>query len=363
MKFANRKMNINIIDFKINKNSGINSIENNDINQMESKKRILADIDSKENAVQNHCKNVIKERQKLKIINKGYFDKKLIETIIKKNRAKNMKFKEGNCPGYYNLIRINGNRKIIKKKPPKSKYILTNYDFNEAIKYDDRSFWRIFYICLFYRESILHTFIFESPLELKSLRICLFIVSYAGDFTVNALFYSVNKISDRYHYEGDNLYLFSLVNNLTISLCSSLFSLFLRIVLKKLINSNKAIESVFRENEKELKKTKSILTSEKKFEIFLKIFCILNTLKIKIYIFIIIEFCLMLVFTYYVTAFCSVYKKTQTSWLSDCIVSFIMTNVIETFTAFVIAIFYSTSVKYKIKSLYNIALFFYDLGH
>ena len=313
--------------------------------------------------IQNDYNDTIKERRKIKMITNNYFAKNIVPTVIKENEPKKVTFKEEKCPGYYNLIRIDGSRQIRNKKPPDSNYILTNYDFNEAVKYDDRNFWRILYIVLLYRESILHTFIFRSPLEIKSLLISLYILSYAGDFTVNALFYSVNKISDRYHYQGNNLFLFSIVNNLTVSLCSSLFSFLLRIVMKKLINSNKAIESVIRENEKELKRTKSTVTREQNYEILNKIVAILNKLKIKIVIFIITEFVLMLVFTYYVTAFCSVYKETQGSWFSDCIVSFIMTNIFETFVAFVVAIFYSVSIKYRIEQIYKISLFFYDLGH
>ena len=71
----------------------------------------------------------------------------------------------------------------------------------------------------------------------------------------------------------------------------------------------------------------------------------------------------MLFFTYYVTTFCYVYKDAQTNWLSDCFVSFIMTIVFETFLAFVIAIVYSVSIKCQIKSIYNIGMFVYDLGH
>ena len=44
------------------------------------------------------------------------------------------------------LILVNANNEI--HFPVNSNYILNNYDFNEAINYDERKFWRIFFIYL-----------------------------------------------------------------------------------------------------------------------------------------------------------------------------------------------------------------------
>ena len=44
-------------------------------------------------------------------------------------------------------------------------------------------------------------------------------------------------------------------------------------------------------------------------------------LKIKIAIFIVMEFLLMIFFWYYVSLFCAVYKETQESWLIDSLLS------------------------------------------
>ena len=93
--------------------------------------------------------------------------------------------------------------------------------------------------------------------------------------------------------------------------------------------------------------------------IFLRKIC--NVLKCKIILFIIFEFLLMLFFYYFVTSFCEVYKNTQVSWLYDFLISFLISFAFEIFGAFLIAIFYILSLRYKIKCLYLICLFFYDL--
>ena len=117
-------------------------------------------------------------------------------------------------------------------------YFIQETYFKEAIKYDLRGFFQILLIYLLFKQNILHTFFFKSDLELLSLRICLFIFSFSCDFAFNALFYFNDKISDRYHYKGDNLYLYSFINNITITIFSTLGSFILKISLKYLTNSN-----------------------------------------------------------------------------------------------------------------------------
>jgi hypothetical protein len=155
--------------------------------------------------------------------NNNYYkcnNNKTVNDKSKKNLTK-IKFgitklnKEGKFPGYYNLIQINANNSL-KNKPPKSLYILDNYSYEEAIKYETRDFWRIYFIFLLSKENILNTFFFKSPLESQQIRISIFILNYSCDFALNALFYFNEKISDKYHYEGDSLYLFTFLNNVTI---------------------------------------------------------------------------------------------------------------------------------------------------
>ena len=73
-------------------------------------------------------------------------------------------------------------------------------------------------------------------------------------------------------------------------------------------------------------------------------------------------FSIMLFFFYFVTAFCEVYKESQISWITDSLVSFLLSIPIEFGTAFLIAVFYKISVKKNCKWLYKIVMIFYNLG-
>ena len=288
---------------------------------------------------------------------------KIYRKSSKPIQRKKTKIEEPNFPGYYNLVLVN-EFNVKNKRPFSSKFILTNYNFKQAVKYDLRGIWHIFFIYLLFKQSIAHTFFFKTDLELLSLRICLFLFSFTCEFAFNALFYFNDNISDRYNYEGNNLILFSFVNNIIISIISAISSFVIRLILKYLTNSKKSIEKTIREQENKMRAKQSIVISDKEKKVLTeKISKILQILGYKIWIFIILEFCLMLFFVYYISAFCAVYKSTQTSWILDSFVSFLMVNLIDVTVAFVLAILYSVSIKYRIESLYNICLFFYDLGH
>ena len=126
----------------------------------------------------------------------------------------------------YSLIHIDANN-TNNKRPPSSDFLLDNYDYETAIQYDKRSFWRIFYISIIAKENIINIILFKTPLDLKVLRICLFIFTYSCDLAFNTIFFSTQKISDKYHYEGDNLFLFTLINNLVQSIISAVVGLIL----------------------------------------------------------------------------------------------------------------------------------------
>jgi hypothetical protein len=308
----------------------------------------------------NYCNDKSKNsshynKNKIKKFN-NFSSKKLYSKKIKSNEE------DQNFPGYYKLIQINSNNEK-NNKPPESKYILDNYNYEYAIKYDNRDFWRIFYIILLSKENILNTFCFKSPLEIKSLKYSLFIFSYSSDFSLNALFYFNQNISDKYHYKGENLYWFSLLNNLTISIFSTLFSYLLVKILGVLTNSKDSIENLFRTQEELLRKNKKYKVSKNsKLLIMNKLREIYKILKIKIICYILIEFSILLFFFYYITAFCEVYKSTQISWVCDSLLSSALSIPVEFIISFVHSLSYEISIKLKLKTLYNIVLFFYGLG-
>ena len=301
------------------------------------------------NDIENESQNISKNEKENKKENKT-------KIISYKKNNKNKKYKKIN---EFNLIRISADNKG-NHDPIESKYILDNYTYKETKKYEKRNFCRIFFICLLAKENILNTFYYKPPLELQPLRYCVFIFNYTCDLALNALFYLTDNISDKYHYTGKYVHLYSMANNFTISLVSTIVSLILIYFFNTLTNSADKIQDIFKdEDDKLLNDKKYQVKDKKKNEIKAEIKKIMKCLKIKIIIFIISEFFIILFFWYYVTAFCHVYRSTQSSWLLDCVTSFFTSILIEIAISFILAVLYKVSVIYRLKFLYDVCLFFY----
>ena len=288
--------------------------------------------------------------------------KKINKCVSLKNKRKTAteeELKEHKFPGYYILIQMSADN-IGENKPLQSKFILNNFCYEDAKKLDKRSLWRLYWICLLNKENILHTFFFNTALEPRPLRLCLFAITYTCDFAFNALFYSNSKISDNYKYTGDNLVLYTLINNITIMVTSTVLSYLLVLFLNMLISSRYNLEDIFRYEERKMRKNKNYTV--KKNEIVKEVNEVIDKIHKKNMLFLLIEFALMLFFTYFIIAFCSVYQGTQNSWLYDSFISFLLSILIEFIISFLNAAIYKLSVSSKIETLYNIAIFLYMLG-
>ena len=293
---------------------------------------------------------------------KIYSDKNVKKQISEEEIEENNKYIKKKENQNYSLILINANN-TGNHHPLKSNYLLNNYDYEEAIKYDKRSFLRIFFIYLISKDNILNIIFLNPPLELKPLRLCIFIFGYSCDLALNAFFYLSENISDRYHYTGLHRTLFCLINNLIISFISTIVSIILLYFFQSLTQSSNKIENLFKEQEQLLKSNKKYKVNEKeKRRIEDDLNKIIKCLRIKIICFIIFEFLFMLFFFYYVTAFCQIYHSTQISWLLDSISSYWISLLISFSLSLVCSIFYIISIKYRSNKLYKIVIFIYEFS-
>ena len=274
-----------------------------------------------------------------------------------KNDKEEPNIKEG-----INLININlleEKRNII---PKESNKILNNYTYEEAIEYDRRPFIKIFYIFLLSKQTIFHTFIDKSPMELISIKICIFIFVFSTSLTFNAFFYFNSHISEKYRYTK-GLFFFTFSHNMTIILLACLITFVFTVLITKLSNSNYYIREIFKKEEDKLKSDKTyIVTQERKEEILKEIDIILNKLKKKYLALFLIEFIVILFYWYYATAFGHVYTNTQTSWILNSFISIIMSFIFDCFLCAVFSELYKISIDNKIKGLYKFVMFIYNFG-
>ena len=371
-KFGYSKKNINNSN---SKNSKDKSNPNQKLKIRKKKKHRTAKNKENNNFIQMNLitneeenrnnKINLKEKQKkdsilsnYKFKNEEITDKKgskIMKVNSKNNRNKNI----GEIDNF-GIIRININENIKKYYPEDSNQTLHNYTFDEAIKYDRRSIFRIFYIYLLNKQIIFHTFLLRSPLELFPIRFMLFIFMLSCDLALNSLFYLNDNISKKYHY-AKNLFLFAFSNNLTIIIYSTLVSYFLITIMTKLTNSSNAIRNIFRKEEEKIKLKKNYKINDKrKKEIYEEVLNVFKKLKIKLFFLFLFEIIFILFFWYFVTAFCHVYSKTQTCWLLDGFLSILSRFFIELIFAFLYGKLYQISVASNMETLYKIVMCLYD---
>jgi hypothetical protein len=171
--------------------------------------------------------------------------------------------------------------------------------YNDALKTDKRSY-KEFYLSLLKRKQILlFTFILNNDYNSRCIKICLFLFNFALYFTVNSLFFDDATMHKIFIDKGK----YNFIYQIPIILYSSLISSIINIIIKYLSLSEK--------NVIEIKKNKNAKFNEIK-----------KCIKIKIILFLVINFLLLLLFWYYLSCFCAIYKNTQLHLLKDTLISF-----------------------------------------
>ena len=180
---------------------------------------------------------------------------------------------------------------------------INSLSYQEALKSDIRTYLE-YYISLLKRKQILiFTFYTKNDYNSRYIKICLFTFSMALDYTVNALFYIDNTMHKIYVDKGEYNFLYQLPQILYSTLISS--------VIDSLLEYLALTEDTFIEIKKNSNKMDKIINIKK-------------CLKIKLILFFILKFLFLLLFWYYISCFCMVYKNTQIHLIKDTLISFVI---------------------------------------
>ena len=139
----------------------------------------------------------------------------------------------------------------------------------------------------------------------------LFFFFFSSHFTINALFYSDSTMHQIYEDEGSFNFIYQIPQILYSSIISAIISSLIKFISLSERNIIKVKEEI-----------------KKNFENFdNKIKKLYKTLKIKFALFFIITTIILIIFWFYITCFCSIYKNTQIHLLKDTLISFLMSLV------------------------------------
>ena len=175
------------------------------------------------------------------------------------------------------------------------------------------------------------------------IKIDLFFISFIIYYAVNALFFDDNTMHKIYEDEGS----FNFIYQLPQIAYSSLISTVLNILLKLLaLSEGNIIDYKKNKNKNNLDERTKELN---------------NKLNIKFILYFIISFIFLLLFWYYLSMFCAIYRNTQYHLIKDTLISFGL-SLIYPFFIYLLPGFFRipalSNPKNKRKYLYNLSLLF-----
>ena len=210
-----------------------------------------------------------------------------------------------------NLVLPNSNQRILFNKKisekdtlKKNDYELNNLSYKDALKFDKRKYIQYYFSLLKRKQVFLFTFYIKNDYNSKVIKISLFLFSFALYYTVNALFFYDSTMHKIYEDEG----YFNFLYKIPLIIYSTVISGVISAIIKFLSLSEKNILEIKNEKKKE--------------KINNKISEVIKCLKIKFFFFFLLDFIFLILFWYYLSSFCAVYKNTQSHLIKDTLISF-----------------------------------------
>ena len=180
---------------------------------------------------------------------------------------------------------------------------LNSMDYKGALKYDKRGFLK-YYFSLLKTKHLLITLIETRDYNSRIIKIYLVFFNFASCYAINTLFFDDDTMHSIYEEKGNYNFFAQLpqiIYSTLISYCYDTFMSFLALSEDDIIS---------------LKKEKEIEN------LGIKKSNVITNVHLKTILFFILSFLLLILFWYYTTCFCAVYKNTQYHLLKDTLISF-----------------------------------------
>ena len=258
-------------------------------------------------------KNKAKKRKNMNNFNilktsENQVDKSSCRKVLSNNKSTNQKhsLKENNL----SILNNNSNKNIDSNINNNNRQMrLNDYEFNtldykSALKIDKRTYVEYYFSLLRKKQLLFFTFYTYDDYNPKIIKFILFLFSFSLYLTVDALFFGESTMHKIYQDKGK----FNFIYQIPQILYSTCISSVIYIIITALSLSERNILA--------LKKEAEINIIEKKIKLTL------NCLKKKFIIFFGILLPILIIFWYYISCFCAVYKNTQIHLIKDTLISF-----------------------------------------
>ena len=182
---------------------------------------------------------------------------------------------------------------------------MNELDYESALKNEKRSFLEMYVSYIKIKQPIYYTFFLENDYNSYIIKICLFLFSFILEYSINALFFNDSTMNKIYIDRGK----YNFIYQLPQIIYSFLISFTITKILSYFILSEDNISKIA-----EIKNEETIDKINKLFKKSIR----------KLIIFFIFILLLNLVFWYYLSSFCGVYKNSQSALIKDTIISFVI---------------------------------------
>ena len=285
--------------------SNKNKFNNIDINQSNS----LQKVNSKSNSNVNYYPSDLNDRKSYKRNTKN---EDIEENIQEENKnEENAEVNRSNRSNKSDVIGTTGHLFDYTDEE------LNDLPYEKAFYADGRSYYCYYWSILKYDQLFLFSFILWSDFNLRLVKVSLFFFHIPMYITFNGFFFSYTAARNLYKKKG----IINLIERLPSSIFSSLICFVIVIVLKCLCLSQKKVQEV---------------RSSKTFdEAYQKTKILVEKMKPRIIIYFVLMFIFMIIFIYYISLFCAVFKNTQWKLFQETAISFAL----GMFYPFIICIF------------------------
>ena len=228
-------------------------------------------------------------------------------------------------------------------------YLKTEFDdmeYDDAIKYDTRTFCEYFKDKLLENQIFLNTFFNKDSLKPMTIKVILLLLNIDLYFVINGLFYSESYISELFHSTEEEKFFSFFPRSISRFFYTSVVGVIVSTIMGCIFIEEKKIKRIFmreKENYEEIKYQVSL---------------IIKSMKKNFIIFMIICGVISLFSWYYVSCFNNVYPGVKVEWIKSSITIMLIMQILSFLAGLLVAIIRLISFKCKSEKLYKLKDFF-----
>ena len=270
-----------------------------------------------------------------------------IDNLTKQKNRKKIKKRKTNLNKNNTINKKDSDNKIIyiKKETVDNLEHSEEKDYNylpysQALKLDKRNFFSIYLSLIKMKIDIISILFYPEEFTHKSLTLCFYALDFLFSFFLNALLYTDDVVSEKYHNNGELNFFTTIFLALTSNIISSIIMYF----IQKLVTYREYLSRMVRD-------------ANKKYEFILTFKKLYLVLKIKIFFFFSISFILSLFFALYLIIFCKIYNKSQSSLTVNYIIGLIESLAYSVGVSLIICILRFIGLKKRLIHIYRTSVY------